>query len=121
MSYTGLNDIDVITTAIRRDLATVTSVSVGDYSVADFDKHDPLGIAFYVYALLRTGYTNIEVELFPKTARYWVEEKTSKRDFSPYLDRDLGALGLFTYALCKFRDCPPIQDELIAIIDPYFN
>jgi hypothetical protein len=103
---------NVIVNAISEDLRMVE----------DFDYHDPLGIAFYVYGLLKTGYTNLVLDSFPHAARFWVEEKVSAGVLSPYMDRDLAAIGLITFALCKYRTCPKMSGEkLISLIEPHFD
>jgi len=90
--------------------------------VKDFDDHDPLGLAFYVHSLLRTGYTHLLLDSLPDAARFWVEEKVIDGIVSPYLDRDLAAIGLITFSLCRYRTCPDIDDErLTSLTEPHFR
>lgn len=88
----------------------------------DFDEHDPLGIAFYVYGLLKTGYTSFALGSLPDAARFWVEEKVTSGVISPYTDRDLAAIGLITFALCRCGTCPGISEEkFISLVEPHFD
>ncbi|HWS99706.1 MAG TPA: hypothetical protein VN256_05475 [Pyrinomonadaceae bacterium] len=122
MSYTALLDThNVIVTAIRNDFAGVASVTVGDCTLADVDDHDPLGLAFYTYAILETGYTNQELAFLPDTWRYWVEEKVNYGRVSSYTDRDLAALGLAIFALCQHRTCPEVNGRFGRMVEKFFS
>lgn len=107
-----LDDIyELIITAIRSDWS----------SVMDVDEHDPLGIAFYVHALLSTGYSDPWLDSLPSSARHWVEDKVNKGNLSAYIDRDLGAVGLITYSLWKYDTLPNIDTtRLLEIVEPYY-
>lgn len=121
MSDTALIDAhNVIVNAIRNDFASVTSVTVGDCTLADVDDHDPLGLAFYTYAVLQTNYRNQELAYLPDTWRHWVEEKVADGSVSSYTDRDLAAIGLATFALCEHRTCPDVNGRLAPLIEPHF-
>lgn len=113
MAQMEFNDAhNVIVNAISEDLRMV----------GDFDDHDPLGIAFYVYGLLKTGYTNLVLDSFPDAARFWVEEKVSSGVVSSYMDRDLAAIGLITFALCKYGTRPNISEKkFISLVEPHFE
>ncbi|HEX7315886.1 MAG TPA: hypothetical protein VF297_18360 [Pyrinomonadaceae bacterium] len=122
MSYTALLDThNVIVNAIRNDFAGVASVTVGDCTLADVDDHDPLGLAFYTYAILETGYTNQELAFLPDTWRHWVEEKVSCGNVSSYTDRDLAAIGLAIFALCEHRTCPDVNGRFAPLVEKYFS
>lgn len=122
MSYTALLDThNVIVNAIRNDFAGVASVTVGDCTLADVDDHDPLGLAFYTYAILETGYSNQELAFLPDTWRHWVEEKVTCGRVSPYTDRDLAAIGLAVFALCEHRTCPDVSGRLAPLVEQYFS
>ena len=121
MSDTALSDVhNVIVNAIRNDFAGVTSVTVGDYTLADVDDSDPLGLAFYTYAILETDYRNQELAYLPDTWRHWVEEKVTDGGVSAYTDRDLAAIGLATFALCEHRTCPDVNGRFAPLIEPHF-
>lgn len=122
MSYTALLDThNVIVTAIRNDFAGVASVTVGDCTLADVDDHDPLGLAFYTYAILETGYTNQELAFLPDTWRYWVEEKVTYGSVSAHTDRDLAAIGLAIFALCQHRTCPDVNGRFGTVVEKFFS
>lgn len=122
MSYTALLDThNVIVNAIRNDFAGVASVTVGDCTLADVDDHDPLGLAFYTYAILETGYSNQELAFLPDTWRHWVEEKVTHGNVSSYTDRDLAAIGLAVFALCEHRTCPDVNGRLAPLIERHFS
>jgi len=122
MSYTALLDThNVIVNAIRNDFAGVASVTVGDCTLADVDDHDPLGLAFYTYAILETGYTNQELAFLPDTWRHWVEEKVTVGSVSSYTDRDLAAIGLAVFALCQHRTCPDVNGRFAPLVEKYFS
>ena len=79
MSHVGLLDAhNIIVDAIRSDVAAIASVITEDRTIAEVDDHDPLGLAFYTYALLETGYRNQELASFTETWEYWIEEKLSE-------------------------------------------
>lgn len=100
----------------------VTAISEDVLMMRDFDDHDPLGIAFYVYGLLEAGYTNLVLDSLPKAAQFWVEEKVASGEISPYTDRDLAAIGLIIFALCRYRTCPKISEErFILLVEPHFD
>jgi hypothetical protein len=74
-----------------------------------FDEHDPLGLAFYTFVLLRTRTITRATEKLPAAARQWAEAKLLSGDLSPYRDRDLGAVGLLFYAFAEYDI--PLQGE----------
>lgn len=122
MSHAGLLDThNIIVSAIRNDVAAVAYVTVGDCTLADVDDHDPLGLAFYTYALLETGYTNQELASFTETWEYWIEEKLSNGNLSPYTDRDLAAIGLIIHSLCRHRACPESSSKFAPLVEKYFT
>jgi len=122
MPYAGLLDThNIIVNAIRDDVAAADCITVGDCTRADVDDHDPLGLAFYTYALLETGYTNQELASFIDSWRYWVEETVSDGIVSPYTDRDLAAIGLIVFALCKHRTCPDVNGRLTPLTEKHFS
>jgi hypothetical protein len=123
MSYSTFPDThNVIVDAISRDYSAVSPMTFAGVEVADFDSHDPLGMAFYVYGMLRTGYTNLVVASLPDAARSWVEERFSNGLLTPYIDRDLAAIGLITFAHCKYRrKCPENSERLAALAESYFK
>ncbi|HEV2912859.1 MAG TPA: hypothetical protein VGX92_06035 [Pyrinomonadaceae bacterium] len=122
MPYAGLLDTqNIIINAIRDDVGAVAHVTVGDCTLPIVDEHDPLGLAFYTYALLETGYTNQELASFIDSLHYWVEEKLSEGSISPYTDRDLGAIGLIVFALCKHRSCPDVSGKFAPLAEKYFS
>jgi hypothetical protein len=122
MSDAGLVDAhSVIVDAIRQDFSTVTSMTFAGHTVATLDDHDPLGVAFYVYALLRTNLLDLENYAYPDTIRMWAEERVSEEQLSAYHDRDLGALGLIAYSFCKYRKCPNIDARFASLAKGYFH
>jgi hypothetical protein len=122
MPYASLVDThNIIVNAIRDDVAAAACVTVGDCALPDVDDHDPLGLAFYIYALLETGYSNQELASFIDSWHYWVEEKVDEGSVSPYTDRDLAAIGLSIFALCKHRTCPDVNGKITPLTDKYFS
>jgi hypothetical protein len=107
--------------AIRQDFSTVNSMTFAGHRVATLDDHDPLGVAFYVYALLRTNLIGLENYAYPDTVRMWAEERVSEEQLSAYHDRDLGALGLIAYSFCKYKKCPDIDARFASLAKSYFH
>lgn len=106
---------------IADDLATVEDNSLAGVSFARLEDHDPLGIAFYVYAMQRTGYTHIALNTLPEIAKFWVEDKVSSGDLFPYIDRELSAISLTTFTLCKFKkSCPKVSGYPLLALQ-YFD
>ena len=123
MSYALLPEAhNSIVHAITNDLSVVNDHSIGEVSFARLEDYDPLGIAFYVYAILRTGYKNLTTDSFPDLARFWIEEKVKSGDILPYVDRDLAAISLTAFSLHKFQaSCPSIREEFLALATQYFD
>jgi hypothetical protein len=87
--------LPLVMSAILGDIATLTETP---------DDHDALGLAFYFFAAKHSEYKNDSLDYLGDVDQMWVQEKLHSGPLSPYLDRDIGALGLFLFTLKKF--CP---------------
>lgn len=79
---------------------TITAAMKGDVSHLELiDEHDPLGIAFYIHAIVTCNYISIETNELAEAGRRWAIEKL--RDETPlsvYKDRDVSAIALIAYS-----------------------
>jgi len=63
------------------------------------DEHDPLGIAFYIHAIIACNYISVETNELAEAGRRWAVEKlTGDSSLSVYKDRDLSAIALIIYS-----------------------
>jgi hypothetical protein len=103
---------NVIIDAISSDLSTIDDFTFSGITLKDFETHDCLGSTFYFYAYLKSGYSSLRFHLPPATIQAWVEERLRTGNIAPYIDKELAAIGLGVYALCKFhRGCPNVREE----------
>lgn len=112
---------NVIVDAITSDVSTIENHTLFGSTAADFDSHDSLGIAFYLYACLESDYINLELKSLPDVALFWAEDKVNNGDIYPYIDKDLASIGLVSYALCKYRACPDIRERFTSLVEPHFD
>ena len=113
---------NVIIDAISSDLATIDDFTFSGITLKDFETHDCLGSTFYFYAYLKSGYTSLRFHLPPATILAWIQERLRTGNITPYIDKELAAIGLGIYALCKFhKDCPNVREEFASLVEPHFD
>lgn len=113
---------NVIVEAITNDLSTIDDFTLSGITATNFDGHDSLGSAFYLYAYLKSGYVNLQFNLPPPTMLLWIQDKVHRGDISPYIDKEAAAIGLGIYALCKYhKGCPDVKEEFASLIEPHFD
>jgi hypothetical protein len=80
---------------------TITSALKHDVSLLELiDEHDPLGIAFYIYAIIECNYISVETNELAEAGRLWAIEKLSGQTaLSVYKDRDVSAVALLVYSM----------------------
>lgn len=117
-----LRSHNVIVDAITNDLAMVDDLTLSGVTATNFEGHDSLGNAFYLYAYLKSEYRNLQLSLPPQTILVWIQDKVRHGDIGPYIDKELAALGLSIYALCKFhKGCPDVKEEFASLVQPHFD
>jgi hypothetical protein len=94
-----------------------------DVSVLElFDDHDPLGLAFYIYAIIECSYVSFETNELAEAGRLWALEKlTGESKLSVYKDRDVAAVALILYSfrgLSENPGAPKLADLVRDFIDP---
>jgi hypothetical protein len=113
---------NVIVEAIANDLSTIDDFTLSGITATNFDGHDSLGSAFYLYAYLKSGYEGLEFNLPPPTMLMWIQDKVQRGDLSPYIEKEAAALGLGIYALCKYhKGCPHVREPFASLIEPHFE
>jgi hypothetical protein len=86
--------------AVRLTLASAIKQDVSDLVI--FDDHDPLGLAFYIQGIVRSGYVSSETNELALAGRLWVNEKLDDPEhLSVYKDRDLNAVALMLFSFHK--------------------
>lgn len=117
-----LRSHNVIVEAIATDLATIDDLTISGVTATNFDGHDSLGSAFYLYAYLKSGYSNLELSLPPQTMLMWVQDKVRHGDIGPYIDKELAAIGLGIFALCRYhKGCPDVRTQFTSLVEPHFD
>lgn len=112
---------NIIVNAMRRDFANISSITIGDYTVGDVEEQDPLGLAFYTYAMLKTGYVNQEIGSLTVTWKLWVDEKLRQDQYGSYIDTELASLGLILYALAPQEQLPDNYNSFIHLVERHFS
>lgn len=111
---------DLIASAIREDFSN-TDLTIGNYESYVFEKDDPLGMAFYQFAILETGYRSQELSANPETWNLWLENRLDNEIPTPYIDTELSAMGLVFYALSR-KEIKPINSyKFIKLADENFS
>lgn len=84
--------------SVRLTLASALKQDVSDLVI--FDDHDPLGLAFYIQAIVQSGYVSPETNELALAGQLWVNEKLDRPELmSAYKDRDINAIALMLYSL----------------------
>ena len=101
----------------------ITSALKHDVSVLElFDDHDPLGLAFYIHAIIACNYVSFETNELVEAGRLWALEKlTGESTLSVYKDRDVSAIALIIYSLPGLpndSDAAKLADFVRPFIDP---
>ena len=108
--------------AVGETFAAITSALKHDVSVLElFDEHDPLGLAFYIYAIVECSYVSWETNELAEAGRLWALEKiTGESALSVYKDRDVGAIALIIYT---FRGLPndPGAEKFADFVRPFID
>jgi len=109
--------------AAGETFAAITSALKHDVSVLElFDEHDPLGLAFYIYAIVECSYLSRETNELAEAGRLWAVEKiTGESALSVYKDRDVGAIALIVYSFRGLPNDPgaaKFADFVRQFIDP---
>jgi hypothetical protein len=103
--------------------AAITLALKHDVSALElFDEHDPLGLAFYIHAIVECSYMSFETNELAEAGRLWAVEKlTGETSLSVYKDRDVGAIALLVYSfrgLPNDRRAVKFADFVRPFIDP---
>lgn len=103
--------------------AAITSALKHDVSVLELlDDHDPLGLAFYIHAIIECNYVSFETNELVEAGRLWALEKlTGESALSVYKDRDVSAIALIIYSLPSLPNdsgAAKLADFVRPFIDP---
>jgi hypothetical protein len=114
---------DKRTSTAGETCAAITSALKHDVSALElFDDHDPLGLAFYIHAIVECNYVSFETNELAEAGRLWAVEKLSgQSSLSVYKDRDVGAIALLLYTfrgLPSHGDATNFADFVRPFIDP---
>lgn len=101
---------------------TITAAMKGDVSHLELiDEHDPLGIAFYIHAIIACNYISVETNELAEAGRRWAIEKlTGETALSVYKDRDMSAVALIVYSLPETRTDSGAT-KLAAFVEPFVD
>jgi hypothetical protein len=111
---------DLIVSAISQDFNNI-DISIAGHQSFVFEKEDPLGMAFYIFAISETGYASQEFTYKPEHWKYWVESRLDNDIPTPYLDTEVAALGLIIYSLCRQEIIPQNSSNFIRLVDEHFS
>lgn len=115
-----LDTQELIVSAIRQDFGT-KNIQIAAYELPVIEEFDPLGMAFYTYAILETEYISQELASNPDTWKYWVESRLDNNLLTPYADTELSALGLILYALSDKQKLPENAYKFVDIANEHFS
>lgn len=111
---------DLIVSAISQDFNNV-GFSIADYDSFAFEQEDPLGMAFYTFAILETDYKSQEFTYKPDYWKYWMESRLESVIPTSYIDTELSAMGLILYALSRRQVLPDNAEKFIELVDDHFS
>lgn len=111
---------EFIVSAISDDFNNVDFSIVGQ-DLLVFEREDPLGMAFYIFALLETDYISQEFTSKPEDWKYWLETRLENEIPTPYVDTELSALGLIVYALSRKEELPENISSFLTLVDEHFS
>jgi hypothetical protein len=107
---------------VNKTFSAITSALKQDVSVLElFDEHDPLGLAFYIYAIVESNYVSIETNELAEAGRLWALEKlTGTTSLSVYKDRDVAAIALIVYTF-RHRPSDVGAAKLADFVRPFID
>lgn len=111
---------ELIVSAIRKDFGT-KNIQIAAYELPVIEEYDPLGMAFYTYAILETEYISQELASNPETWKLWAQSRLDDRLQTPYIDTELPALGLILYVLAGKQKLPENSSKFISLVEEHFS
>ena len=111
---------DLIASAIRQDFSN-TDISIGNYASYVFERDDPLGMAFYQFAISETNYKSQEISSNPEFWKSWLETRLNEEFPTPYIDTEISAMGLILYSLSRKGIYPSNADKFIELANKHFT
>lgn len=100
-----------LTAAMNQDVSSLVTI----------DEHDPLGIAFYVYAITYCKFASHETNELALAARFWVDEKLAGSSLSAYKDRDIAAIALLLYSFNIHGSVKDTDARFAGIVEPFIE
>lgn len=111
---------ELIVSAISQDFNNI-DVSIAGHNSFNFESEDPLGMAFYIFAILETDYTSQEFTYKPEYWKYWMESRLDSDIPTPYVDTEIAAMGLILYSLARKQVFPVNSIKFIRLVDEHFS